>query len=161
MTAVHVVLPEEILRTRSFASGPGSKTLDDEINGFVLYSLYQKQPTRSLASYVNWLFYYTGTIVSRSTVSRYFRHGFPVRGGLCKPNLIPYDKFRPKNIEKAKEYIRILARLDPRRIKYADEKSLKGRAIFNKKARRDVVTNIIPAVMTDFDNWDLRDRRRS
>ena len=81
----------------------------------------------------------------------YFCHGFLIRGGLCKPNLVPYDKFRPKNIEKAKEYIRILARLDPGRIKYADEKSLKGRAIFNKKARRDVLRDIIPAVMTDPD----------
>ena len=78
----HVVSPEEVIQERNQLSGPGSKTLD-EIDSFVLYSLYQKQPTRSLASYVNWLYYYTGTIVSKSTVSRFFRHGFLIRGGLC------------------------------------------------------------------------------
>ncbi len=28
------------------------------------------------------------------------------------PNLVPYDKFCPRNIEKAVEYIRALARID-------------------------------------------------
>ena len=42
------------------------------------------------------------------------------------PNLVPYDKFRPRNIEKAIEYIRALARIDSGRLKYADKKSLEG-----------------------------------
>ena len=67
------------------------------------------------------------------------------------PNLVPYDKFRPRNIEKAIEYIRALARIDPGRLKYADEKSLKGRDICNKLARRDPFTGIIPPTMTDPD----------
>ncbi len=52
---------------------------------------------------------------------------------------------------KAKEYLRMMAKCDPRRIKYCDEKSLKGKAIFNKKARRDVKTGIVPATYTDPD----------
>ena len=150
MSEGHVVAPADIYRDRVSAVGPGSICLD-EFDRFILYRLYKRHPQRSMKSYVNWLFYYTGTIVSASTVTRFFNHGFPISGCFCKPNLVPYDKFRPGNIEKAKEYIRILARLDPTRIKYGDEKSLKGKSIYNKKARRDVVSSVVPAVIIDPD----------
>jgi len=52
--------------------------------------------------------------LSESTVSRFFNHGFPIRGGFCKPNLVPYDKIWPVNIKKAKKYIKTLAKIDPR-----------------------------------------------
>ena len=108
----------------------------------MLYQLYRKHPTRSLKSYVRELYYYTGTIISQSTVSR-------IKGCLCKANFVPFDKFRPANIEKAVQYLRYLVQFDPRRVKYADEKSIKGRYIYNKKARSDVLTGIIPATMID------------
>ena len=66
----------------------------------MLYQLYRKHPTRSLKSYVRELYYYTGTIISQSTVSRFFNHGFAIKGCLCKANFVPFDKFRPANIEK-------------------------------------------------------------
>ncbi len=71
------------------------------------------------------------------------------------PNLVPYDKFQPRNLEKAWEYLNHIARISPERLKYGDEKSLKGKAIFNKKARRDVLTGLVPHTMTD---PDLRNR---
>ena len=54
LSAGHVISPEEIYRQRQrkMPTGPGSICMDD-IDGFVLYRLYQQQPTRSLASYVN------------------------------------------------------------------------------------------------------------
>jgi hypothetical protein len=67
------------------------------------------------------------------------------------PNLVPYDKFRPRNMEKAWEYLDHIARISPERLKYGDEKSLKGKAIFNKLARRDVLTRLVPPTMTDPD----------
>jgi transposase len=67
------------------------------------------------------------------------------------PNLVPYDKFRPRNMEKAWEYLDHIARISPERLKYGDEKSLKGKAIFNKLARRDVLTGLVPPTMTDPD----------
>ena len=148
----HVLAPKDIYRRRSENAphGPGSLTLSDT-DVFVLYRLYRKNPQRSLRSYVNWLFYHTGTIVSESTVSRFFNHGFLIAGRFCKPNMVPYDKFRPKNIAKAKEFIRMMAKIDPRRLKYCDEKSLKGKSICCKKARRDVRTGIVPATMTEPD----------
>ncbi len=67
------------------------------------------------------------------------------------PNLVPYDKFCPRNIEKAVKYIRALARIDPGRLKYADEKSLKGKDICNKLAWWDPFTRIVPPTMADPD----------
>ena len=67
------------------------------------------------------------------------------------PNLVPYDKFRPHNVEKAVEYFKALARINPSRLKYADEKSLKGKDICNKKARGDPLTGIVHPAMTDPD----------
>jgi hypothetical protein len=67
--------------------------------------------------------------MSTSVVSRFFNHAFEIRAGLCVPNLVPFDKFRPRNIEKAVEYIKALARIDPCRLKYEDKKSPKGKDI--------------------------------
>ena len=97
---------EDIYNDKDCPRGPGARTLDP-INGIVLYALYQKDTQRSLNSYVNYLFVYTSTIVSLSVVSRWFLHAFPVRGGLCEPNLVPYDNFLPENIAKAKEYLHV------------------------------------------------------
>ncbi len=92
-----------------------------------------------------------GTIVSGSIVSRWFNHTFQICGRLCMPKLVPYNKFRPCNIEKAVEYIKVLARINPSQLKYADKKSLKGREIYNKLARQDPLTEIVPPTMTDPD----------
>ncbi len=54
-------------------------------------------------------------------------------------------------IEKAVEYIWVLARIDPGRLKYANEKSLQGKDICNKLAWRDPFTGIVPPTMVDPD----------
>ena len=150
MENARILTPEEIYLARANPIGPGSRSMSDK-DFFVLYILYRQEPTRSLKSYVYWLFCCTGAIVSESTVSRWFNHAFPVRGRLCVPNLVPYDKFRPRNIEKAWEYLEHISKISPERLKYGDEKSLKGKAIFNKLARRDVLTGLVPRTMTDPD----------
>lgn len=146
----HVLAPEDIYRRRSERTpiGPGVLSLNTK-DAFVLYQLYRSKPQRSLKSYINWLFCYTGTIVSKSTVSRFFCHGFHYSGRFNKVSLVPYDKFRRGNIEKAKEYLRVLAKLDPRRLVYCDEKHLKGKTVFCAKSRRDVVTGIVPKQLAE------------
>ncbi len=67
------------------------------------------------------------------------------------PNLVPYDKFRSRNIEKAWEYLNHIARISPEGLKYGDKKSLKGKAIFDKLARRDVLTGLVPC--EDIPTW--------
>jgi hypothetical protein len=67
------------------------------------------------------------------------------------PNFVPYDKFWPGNMEKAWEYLNHIARISPERLKYGDKKSLKGKSIFNKLARRDVLMGLVPVTTTDPD----------
>jgi len=55
------------------------------------------------------------------------------------PNLVPVDKFRPQNVQKAVEYVKVLSTLCPERVKFGDEKSLKGADFFKTQSadRRD------------------------
>ncbi len=147
-----VVSPEEVtldMVTRR-RLGPGSIVLD-QADCFALYCLFHRKPTPSLRSYVQKVYHHRGTRVSTSVVSRFLNHTFEIHRGLCVPNLVPYNKFRPRNIEKAVEYIKALARIDPSRLKYADKKSLKGKDICNKLLRWDPFTGIVPPTMTDPD----------
>jgi hypothetical protein len=80
-----VLTLDEIYIAHDIAIGPGSKTMAEE----VLYQLYWQEPTRSMKSYIYWLFCCTGTIMSKRTVSRWFNHAFPIRGRFCVPNLVP------------------------------------------------------------------------
>ena len=127
-----VLRPSVIRENKDIVRGPGAQTLD-EFDQFVLLQLHSREPSRSLKSYVQWLFEYAGTVVSESTVSCFFLHAFPIRGGFVKPNLVPYDKFRPENKAKAYEYLYMLSHYAPERVKFGDEKSLKGQELFSRR----------------------------
>ena len=145
--------PQEIIGDRNMPEGPGAISLDD-FDIFVILMLYHEEPSRTLQGYVQGLYRFTGTIVSRSTISRFFNHGFDIKGSLCKPNLIPYDKFRPHNLERAVEFLLMMSVLDRSRIKFGDEKHLKGSELFCRRTRRNVLTGEVPPIMThpDFRN---------
>ncbi len=145
-----VLAPEEIYMARAHPIGPGSRSMSGE-DFYVLYILYRQQPTRSLRSYVYWLFCCMGMIVLESTMSRGFHFAFPIQGRLWVPNLVPYNKFWPSNMEKAWEYCNHIARISPEWLKCRDKKSLKGKSIFNKLARKDVLTGLVPATTMDLD----------
>ena len=66
-----VLRPSEISECKKIPRGAGSKTLN-EFDCFILLQLHMEEPIRSLSNYVQWLFEYTGTVVSKSTVSRFF-----------------------------------------------------------------------------------------
>jgi hypothetical protein len=89
--------------------------------------------------------------VSESTVSWWFHFAFPIQGRLWVPNLVPYDKFWPSNMEKVWGYLIHIARISPELLKYRDKKSLKGKSIFNKLARKDVLMGLVLAMTTDPD----------
>ena len=148
-----VLRPSEIQQNREGPVGPGSRSLD-EIDGAVLLFLYLQEPSRTLRNYTQFLEELTGTIVSESTVCRWFLYAFPFRGGLCRPNLVPFDKFRPDNIQRALDYIEVIATIAPERIKVGDEKHLKGDSIMRRKTRRHPIEGYVPEVIVtpDFRN---------
>ena len=131
-------------------TGPGSKTLDD-LDEFALHLLHLQAPCCSLSGYCHELESVTGTVVSDSTISRWFAKGFPIAGNLRKPNLIPKDKFKPENLARAKECISIVLKICPCRLKFGDEKLLKGTEIFCRSVRRDVLTGEVPNTLAESD----------
>ena len=131
----------------------GSKTFDD-IDVQVLFELRREQPNRTLRSYRQNLIERTGTEASESLISKFFLHNFEHSGKLVKSSHVPIDKFKPDNILRALEYKEIIQKMDPRRLKFGDEKHLKGKEIFNRKNRRDPVTGMVEntIVTSDFRN---------
>lgn len=78
-------------------------------------------------------------------------YGFPYKGNLLKPNLVPYDKFKPENQVRAYEYLKALFNLHPEKIKFVDEKHLRGEELFAQKVRRDPCSGLVPIVLVDPD----------
>jgi hypothetical protein len=74
---------------------------------------------------------------------------------MCKPNMIPYDKFKPANYEKALFYLTVITMMDPGRIKFGDEKHLEGKELYCRRVRRNVITGEVPGIMT---HPDFRER---
>jgi hypothetical protein len=89
--------------------------------------------------------------VSRPVISKWFNHAFDIKGGLRKPDLVPMDKFKPENIARTYDYIYRISQVDPVRLKFTDEKHLKGRELYNKKVRRCLLTGRVEAIPVDSD----------
>lgn len=145
-----ILTPEEIRRNSNAPRGPGAQTLSS-YDKFVILQLCIEEPSRSLSGYREWLYRYTGTNVSTSTIRRLLKHGFLYSANLVKPNLVPYDKFKPDNVEKAIEYMTMLKCLDFRRVVFGDEKLLKGQELFDRKARINPITGERPKQVVDPD----------
>jgi transposase len=131
--------------------GMGSKSLSLEDELFLL-TLYRLQPSTSLKRYVKTLFEQR---VPRSTLLL-FRVGltraFPSRGrrwrrATCN---VPLDKFKPENILRWKEYILEIEAFEPHRLKFGDEKHIKG-ADLHGPVRIDPITGDTPSNTTDGD----------
>ena len=97
------------------------------------------------------LFTYTGIIVSKLTIPRFFLHALPFRGSTEKPNLVPFDKFWPNDVANMIDYINFIVGKRPCNIKWWDEKNLKGQKLFSWKVQRNPLTGQIPSVSTDPD----------
>lgn len=69
--------------------------------------------------------------------------------------MIPYDKFKPANYEKALVYLTVITMMDPGCIKFGDEKHLEGKELYCRRVRRNVITGEVPGIMT---HPDFRER---
>ena len=138
-----ILRAEERRKFDEHAVGPGARSLDNR-DVYAILLLYFEEASRSLRSYREGLICMTGTVVSKSTISRLFKESFPYCATLCRANMVPIDKFRPENQWRAAEYFRIIAVFDPYRIKFGDEKHLKGKEVFNRRNRRNPFTGHVP-----------------
>ena len=145
-----ILTPREIRRNSAAPRGPGAKTLSS-YDKFIILQLCIEEPSRSLEGYREWLYRFTGKNVSTSTIRRLLKKGYVHEANLIKPNLVPYDKFKPDNIAKALEYMSMLKCLDLGRVIFGDEKLLKGQELYNRKARINPITGEKPKLVVDPD----------
>jgi transposase len=127
----------------------GCKALSVEDEVFLL-TLYRLEPSTSLACYVKVLFEKKGTKVSPATLSRWFNMRFPFKGKKVKTCNVPLDKFKPANILRWKEYILEIKDFAPHRLKFGDEKHIKGGDLYGT-VRVDPLTGETPSNKTDGD----------
>lgn len=132
------------------SEGPGAKTLNN-IDFFVLLYLHLEEPSWSLPSHKENLFLMAGTTIHESTLCRFWLNAFPTKGGFFRPNSIPIKKFKPENVIRAKEFVSILSKICPLKLKYGDEKLLKGTEVYCRKNRRNVLTGEVPVTITGSD----------
>eukprot|EP00956_Cyclotella_meneghiniana_P040104 scaffold186882_cov23-Cyclotella_meneghiniana.AAC.1 len=122
---------------------------------FVLLQMWRNDPTTSLKMYAQGLNLITGTVVHPSTISRWFLYCFHISGTMCRTNMVPFDKFRPENYEKALMYMSVISVVNPGAIKFGDKKHLEGKDLYNRKVRKSVLTGEVPAILT---HPDFRER---
>lgn len=150
------VNPEKAKKARVGArpQGAGSKTqsANDEM---ILLQIRMIEPTTQLKDYRRLLQQITGTDVSEPVLCRWFDTRFQYSASLRKPCLVPKDKFKPENVVRMSEYIDIVKMLIcnnlQHRLKFGDEKHLKGGELFARNVRRCPLTGETPAVSTDPD----------
>ncbi|KAL7530870.1 hypothetical protein ACHAXR_003720 [Thalassiosira sp. AJA248-18] len=145
-----VLPPKEIRANREGPVGPGSRSLC-RYEFYIIMMLYWEDPRRHLRNYRDWICILTGNVVSKNTISRVILYGFPHKGNMVKPNLVPLDKFRPDNQVKAYDYLKVLFTLSPDKVIFADEKHLRGEELFSQKVRRDPTSGYVPIILTDSD----------
>ena len=119
-------------------------TLDEQAH---LLQLRRDEPTRGNDSYIAALFLVSGTIVSSSFISSFFRKVGPFAGSFRKLPTVPVDKFRPANIQSYADYLDFVSVIPPHLLHFGDEKSLKGTEIFNRRGRADPETGAVDEVV--------------
>jgi transposase len=119
------------------------KTRDREKNYYLerteelfLLALRAEKPARPNRDYIANLATYSGTVVSSTFISEWFRTRFDYKGSFRKPNLVPLDKFRRENVIRFVEYkLKCQLLFDHSMFCFIDEKHLVNSESVPKKLR--------------------------
>ena len=117
-----------------------------------LLMLRKENPSRPNASYVVELFKFSDRVVSESFISQWFLKAGPHRGSCQKTSTFPTHRYSMTNVMLLydyQEHITNLTKFDPSRIKFCDEKSLKGIHIYGHSVRADPLTGKKEPVSVD------------
>ncbi len=138
----HVLDPEELKLQWNKKIGIGAfLTTEEEI---FLLSLRLESPERPNIDYIRQLEEYYGKVVSSGFISDWFKKRFPFRGSFRKPNLIPLDKFKRRNIVRFLEYKQKMGLLcDHTMWNFLDKKHIVNHNALPKKGRADPLTGYI------------------
>ena len=148
MTHGDVVDPKSLPNNRP--RGVGSKSLTPAMEQFLL-ELRQEKPTRPNIDYVYRLQEQFGTTVSEGLISEWFKRRWQFNASKKKTSNVPTDKWSDANTHRYLECLAKMLWMDPRRVKFCDEKLLKGADFFEQNVRLDPITGIMPTIDVDPD----------
>jgi hypothetical protein len=135
--------------------GAGTKTISDEDSEVLLLAMQRENNRLTLGSYSIGLCNATGKYVSAwSVICKWFLTKHAFKGALRILDKVPIDKYSPDNCLRLMEYMNIITQIDPMRLKFCNEKHLKGRGLILWKGWRDSQTGIAEHVCipSDFQN---------
>lgn len=142
-----VLHPDEISQARLKGVGVLAVTEVDE--EYLLFLRFTDN-TRSNQSYVEELFFHTGTLVSESFISDWFANRFDHSGKFKVGCLVPLDKYKEENIARYFEYCQFIQAInDPSRLKFGDEKHLDGADLYKRKVRPNPVTGEVDGILVE------------
>ena len=140
-----IIDPTEIRLQKGVRRGIGMHLTREE--DVFLLSLRSEIPNRPNLDYCRELLAYSGTVISSSFVSDYFKKAWTFSGSYRKPNLIPLDKFRPENVLKfAHSRLKVSLFEDHSRWNFLDEKHLVNKDTFPNRVRACPLTGRVPAI---------------
>jgi len=143
-----IIDPSTIVPDRAYGVG---SIVFSALDQAVLLDLRDQNPQRTLDSYRRELFRLTGTDASKSTICEWFLRGHEFTGGMRVSDLVPKDKFTDENVLRFHEFKYKIKQIHPSRIKFGDEKLLKGAELYSRKVRRCPETGVLEDVTVDSD----------
>jgi len=72
---------------------------------------------------------------------------FSHQWGIQEANPVPIDKFKEKNCMRAQEYLEALSLIAPHKLRFGDEKLIKGVEVYCRRTRRNVLTGKLSVCM--------------
>ena len=122
------------------------------IDAALLLSMRAEKPNRLNLEYVRELFEQHDKTVCSATITNFFNNRFPHKGNLCKPNTVPLDKWKPKNLAAFVTFYDSLRKLRNRLVfHFLDEKHIVNKDALGTKVRRDPLTGYIPHIQVSGD----------
>jgi hypothetical protein len=130
--------------------GVGSKTLNCDEEAYLL-DLRREKPARPLSDYAAALQARFGKGVSEGLLSEWFKNRFVFNASKKRTSNVPTDKWSDANTERYLEYLLKMLWMDPKRVKFGDEKLLKGEDFFSQEVRCDPQDGTMPTIDVDPD----------
>jgi hypothetical protein len=137
--------PELIRRAKNHVLGPGQKL--STVHEMFLLCLRTLDPARPLYSYVQELNNQFQKQVSTQSISNWFNKRWDFCGNLKRGNLVPLDKWKPRNKLRYYKFVQKLRIYsDHSKYNFIDKKHIFNKDVYQQRVRKDPLTGRLPAI---------------
>jgi transposase len=137
--------PELHRRVKNNVLGPGQKL--STVHEMFLLCLRTLDPARPLYNYVQELNNQFDKKVSPQSIADWFNKRWDNQGNLKRANLVPLDKWKPRNKLRYYEFVQKLRIYsDHSKYNFIDEKHIFNKDVYSTKVRKDPLTGKLPSI---------------